>query len=94
MMQVKLHGQDMLERADTSSVGSGTRAVLRERELAEIVYRTREGRELSFGNGSWLRSSIGQEKAASCSCLDQDVNRLKLISGTLAVQADIAVIWN
>ncbi|KAF3509115.1 hypothetical protein F2Q69_00002765 [Brassica cretica] len=66
MMQDKPHGQDKLERAETSSVGSGTRAVLRERELAEIVYRT--------------------EKAASCSCLDQDANRLKLISGTLAVK--------
>ncbi|KAF2578296.1 hypothetical protein F2Q70_00011048 [Brassica cretica] len=64
-----------------SSVGSGKRAVLREREL-------------SFRNASWLRSSIGQEKAASCSCLDQDVNRLKLISGSLAVQAEIAVSWN
>ncbi|KAF3523749.1 hypothetical protein F2Q69_00049635 [Brassica cretica] len=51
-------------------------------------------RELSFGNASWLRTSIGQEKAASCSCLDQDANMLKLISGTLAVQAEIAVSWN
>ncbi|KAF2606217.1 hypothetical protein F2Q68_00045178 [Brassica cretica] len=46
MMQDKPHGQDKLERAETSSVGSGTRAVLRERELAENIYRTREGREL------------------------------------------------
>ncbi|KAF3532507.1 hypothetical protein DY000_02039162 [Brassica cretica] len=46
MMQDKPHGQDKLERAETSSIGSGTRAVLRERELAVIVYRTREGREL------------------------------------------------
>ncbi|KAF2542020.1 hypothetical protein F2Q68_00032910 [Brassica cretica] len=58
MMQDKPHGQDKLERAETSSVGSGTRAVLRERELAEIVYRTREGRELFL-----LRSGCEQVEA-------------------------------
>ncbi|KAF2578299.1 hypothetical protein F2Q70_00011046 [Brassica cretica] len=58
MMQDKPHGQDKLERAETSSVGSGTRAVLREYELAEIVYWTREDCELFL-----LRSGREQVEA-------------------------------
>ncbi|KAF2545020.1 hypothetical protein F2Q70_00022179 [Brassica cretica] len=49
---------------------------------------------LLIGNANWLRWSIGKEKAASGSCLDQDANKLKLISRTLAVQAEIAMSWN